>query len=449
MDSCRGRDHLISRRRMLFSSGLAGAYLAAAGRADAQWQERAVTPRSTAKACVFINMSGAPSQLDTFDSKDGPWNPADINLQQHAPGMVLSKTYFPNLSSLMGDMVLIHSAASWEAAHERGQFYIQTAHPSNPAFVAESPHVGSVLTRELGAPGPLPPFLMLNAGGGVVQGAKFLGGLFEPFNAPANAGGLATLEHNFYGNTSQTRFNERFQLLADLDRGLRQSPYSQEMAAHAEFYGVARRMMYDPAIANVFKFSTDDDARYGRTSFGRSCIVARNAIRAKAGVSFINIQLGGWDMHQSLTDPSYAPNIYSLGGDLDRGVGNLAKDLKESGDLGSTLIVMMGEFGRTPGALNPQGGRDHYKSVMSVAVMGGGVKGGRALGTTDAQAANIVDPGWSGNRPVYIEDITATIYSALGVNWTKAILDTPSGRKFEYVPGSWQGSFKPVEELFG
>jgi arylsulfatase A-like enzyme len=133
---------------------------------------------------------------------------------------------------------------------------------------------------------------------------------------------------------------------------------------------------------------------------------------------------------------------------LDTAVGTLVEDLKASGDFDQTLIVMLGEFGRTPGALNSRGGRDHHRDAMSVAMMGGGVRGGKVIGATDANGGNIVDPGWSRQRPIYMEDIAATLYTALGINWTKSIKDTPSGRKLEYVPYSEDDAYGPVEEVF-
>ena len=101
-----------------------------------------------------------------------------------------------------------------------------------------------------------------------------------------------------------------------------------------------------------------------------------------------------------------------------------------------------------PGQLNQRGGRDHHRYAMSVAMLGGGVRGGRAIGETDREGGQIITPGWSANRPIYLEDIAATIYSALGINWTKSITDTPSGRRFEYVPYADQGRFQPVNEVF-
>jgi hypothetical protein len=339
---------------------------------------------------------------------------------------------------------------SWEAAHDRGQFYTQTTHPANPAFVAETPNIGSVVALEKGTNGGrVPPYMALNSGGVVLQGAKFLGGTDEPFTAPSNPGGLTTLQlSGFPAQTSQSRFNQRYSLLGDLDGNLRANPYDQVMATHAAFYPAAQQLMYDPSIASIFQFSSDEDGRYGGTPVSRSSIVARNAIQAKNGTVFVNVFSTGWDTHQSMYDRRYTPNMYTLNGDLDRSLGNLVADLKQSGDFASTLIVVLGEFGRTPGMLNTRGGRDHHQDAMSVLLLGGGVRGGKVIGATDSQGDQIVDFGWSQKRPIFMEDIAATIYSALNIDWTKSIADTPSGRKFEYVPFGSVGTYVPVEEVF-
>ncbi len=432
----------------MFGAVQAGAFLAAARHADADVQTSGVQPRGTARACIFVTLNGAPSHVDTWDPKDGPWNAPDVNLQQHAGGVVLSQKLFPNFSQLTDDLLFLRSVTSWELAHDRGQFYNQTAHPSNPAFIAESPHIGAVVSHELGKRGPLPPFLALNVDSSF-QGAKFLGGFNEPLIAPVQASGLTTLQHNYYGANSQARFNQKYAMLQQLDAPLIASPYSDEMAAHATYYDSSKQLMYDPAVASVFQFSADESSRYGDTAFGRACIVARNAVQSKLGISFVNIVYNGWDTHVGMFDHSYSPNMYTLCGDLDRGVGNLINDLKATGDLSTTMIVMIGEFGRTPGLLNAQGGRDHWKDAMSVCMVGGGVKGGRAIGQTSAIGDEIIDPGWSGGRGMFIEDITCTLYSALGIDWTKTISNTPSGRVFEYVGLASAGIYTSVDEVFG
>jgi uncharacterized protein (DUF1501 family) len=235
-----------------------------------------------------------------------------------------------------------------------------------------------------------------------------------------------------------------------LDADFRRNPYNQAMADYADFYGLAKGMMYEPAIDAIFKFTTDDHGRYGGSSFGDALCMARNAVRAKNGVIFTYLTHNGWDNHANLFDRGgNVLNHYRLTNEIDVAIYNLIQDLRASGDLSSTLIVIMSEFGRTPGPLNTRGGRDHYKDIMSAVLIGGGVRGGRTIGTTDAQSAAVTDPGWSANRVMQVEDVVATIYSALGVDWTKSISDTPSGRRFYYVEGAPQGLYQPIDEVFG
>jgi hypothetical protein len=434
---------------MLKATGSVAAFLALARKGDLLARALDVRIQGTARAVVFVYLNGAPSHVDTFDVKDGSWNPWDADIQQYPGGMALSRRFFPTFSTLTSDMLILRSVRSWEAAHERGVFYMQTAHPSNPAFVAETPHMGAVVATEKGNGGAMPPFLSLNQGGTTIQGSKFLGGGVAPLAAPANAGGLRTIEHNFFGVNSQTRFQQRYQLLEELDADMRLNPPDQALADHADFYASARRMMYDSAIASVFQFSEDDNQRYGNSAFGRSAIVARNAIRAKNGTVFVALSHNGWDTHQNMFDRAYPNNMYQLCNELDAGVGTLVQDLRASGDFDQTLIVIMGEFARTPGPLNSQGGRDHHRDAMSVVMMGGGVRGGRVIGATDAIGDKIIDTGWRGQRPIVMEDIAATVYSALGINWTKSLEDTPSGRQFEYVPSAAVGTYTSVDEVFG
>src|SRR5262245_1414014 len=420
-----------TRRHFLF--GAASAALLRA-HADAETTSSRPALKNSARACVFINLNGGASQLDTFDPKDGPWNASDADIAQYPGGVILSRRFFPKLSTMTRDLLVIRSGAAWEAAHERGQFYIQTSHSQNPALAAEIPHIGAVVAYAKGAHGTLPPFLSFNQPS--LQGSTFLGGPYMPMMPPAQRTGIGTLSHNFFGTASQQRFEERFRLLQDLDEPLRQTSYNQVMAAYAGYYSRAKAMMYNDSVDAVFKFSVDEENRYGANSTGRSLLVARNAIRAKNGVAFVNVTQGCWDLHVGQFDRSLTTNLYTLTNDLDRAVGSLVEDLRASGDLDQTLIVMMGEFGRTPSALNSRNGRDHYRNVMSVAMIGGGVLGGRVIGKTDATGAEIIDTGWSADRRIYPDDIAATIYSAMGIDWTKTIDDTPSGRRFYYINGA-------------
>ena len=153
-------------------------------------------------------------------------------------------------------------------------------------------------------------------------------------------------------------------------------------------------------------------------------------------------------MHVNVNGTNGRGGLYTLGKTFDDGVSSLLADLKANGQLDQTLVVMMGEFGRTVGKLTATAGRDHWQQQF-VAFAGAGISGGRAIGSTVADGSATDDPGWSRGRAVKPEDIEATIYSALGIDWTRRIANTPSGRVFEYVGLAGSGRYGPVDEVFG
>lgn len=446
-NSC-GTHGRATRRHFLFGSLAAASPALLRAHPDAEVASSGVTPRGTAKSCIFITLAGAASHLDTFDPKPGPWNPPDADLRQYG-GLTLSNRYFPNLSKITKDLLVIRSLTSWEGAHDRGVYYLQTNHPFNPAFAGEIPHIGAVVSKEKIGTGKFPPFLGLNSN--PMRGSTFLGGRFTPLQPYVNQNGLNTLTHNFYGpsSTSQQIFEEKFALMKALDAPFRAQPYNQAMSDYADFYDLAKGMMYQPDIEGIFKFSADDHVRYGKSQFGDALCVARNAVQAKNGMVFTYVTHNNWDNHANLFDKAANQfNHYALTNEIDVAIYNLVQDLRASGNLNSTLIVIMSEFGRTTGALNTRGGRDHYQDIMSAVMIGGGTRGGMAIGTTDATSSKVTDPGWSANRVAQVEDVVATIYSALGIDWTKSIADTPSGRRFYYVEGASTGLYQPIDEVF-
>ena len=180
----------------------------------------------------------------------------------------------------------------------------------------------------------------------------------------------------------------------------------------------------------------------------RSVAVLTHELRtAQAyGAAFINVSVGGWDLHDTMFDTGRGGNFYVLMADLDRALYNFVIDLKASGDFDSTLIVLLGEFGRTPGNLNSGAGRDHFLQ-QAVLMAGGGIQGGRVLGSTDRTGNATLDSGWSRKRDIRAEDVEATIYSALGIDYGKELAD-PSGRGFQYVPFSDRDQYGPIHELW-
>jgi uncharacterized protein (DUF1501 family) len=290
-----------------------------------------------------------------------------------------------------------------------------------------------------------PTFLALTSPSAVGNG--YFSAKFAPFKVNPAASGLPDTT-NVDG---QARSNERWSQLHVLDNPLRiNSPLGRPMEDMEDFYQSARGLMYNPAVDQAFKFITADSQRYGSTGFGNSCLVAKQILAANQGTRFFQITVGGWDMHTDIygqQNPK-GTNLFTLGKTFDDGVSALLGDLASSGLLSQTLVVMAGEFGRTVGPVTGAGGRDHFLQ-QSIVFAGAGVRGGRALGSTDAAGAGIVDPGWSRGRPVKPEDIEATIYSAMGVNWTTVRYDDPFRRGFEYVPFSDQYVYGPINELWG
>jgi hypothetical protein len=257
--------HGLTRRHFLFGTLGAAAGVLASEPADAQTVT--VRPRGTARACIFINLSGAPSHLDTFDPKDGPWNPKDADIRQYPGGIVLSRAFFPFLSDLTGDLCVLRSVSSWEAAHTRGQFYIQTAHSLNPAFAQVMPHIGAVVAYEKKSIGPLPPFFSFDPAGDE-QRQGFLPGASTPFTFSPTPGGLTNLRHDFWSNQSQTFFERSYALLESLDAPLRSKPLNNEMSSYAAVLGQARQLVYNDTVDRTFKFSSADDDTDKRGSAG-------------------------------------------------------------------------------------------------------------------------------------------------------------------------------------
>jgi Protein of unknown function (DUF1501) len=410
--------------------------------------------QNTAKNAIFILLAGAPSQTDLFDLKVGAWTPADF-APNTINGILWPGGLLTQLAVQLGlnRFSLIRSGQSTALVHPLVQDWTQIARNPTSATGKIAPNIGSVVALELEkqrlAGQKMPGFLSLN-GGGSLAGQGYFSGQFAPFDVTPNANGLT----NLTSPDGQTVFTTRYSMLATADAALRTapSPLGTTVDAMADFSSSSRLMMYDPGITSAFRFSTADQTRYGNSSFGNACVTARNVLASGLGTRYVQMTLGGWDNHQNI----YAKNagIYPSARQFDAGLANLIADLAalpgSSGNtlLDDTLIVAKGEFGRTVGNITSQQGRDHY-FVHSTLIGGGGIRGGQALGATTSDGSFIQDPGWSQQRPVYAEDIAATIYSALGINYTTVRHDDPLGRGFEYIPtttASYIGA--PIAELF-
>ena len=400
---------------------------------------------NSARNLIFVLLAGAPSHVDTFDLKVGPWTPANFT-PTTMDGVDFPSGLFPTLSSQWGTFALLRSCQSNALVHSLLQTWNQIARNPTGATGKIAPNIGSIVALEFESKRTpaqiLPGFLSLNTGGNLVRNG-YLPARYSPFDVTASAGGLTNLQHP----DGQANFGDRYLVLQAFNRV---NPMRVDFDQMRDFYTSAQGMMYNPAVNAVFQFSAPDQQRYGNSGFGNSCIVARNLVNANLGTHYIQINLGGWDNHSNI----YQPNgIYNPAKQLDLGLGNLIADL--AGMTGSTggslldetLIVVKGEFGRTVGNVNGQQGRDHY-AVHSTLFAGGGIIGGRAIGGTTDDGRYVDRPGWSQNRIVGPEDIAATIYSALGIDYTTVRRDDPLGRGFEYVPSTSAWPPYPVVELF-
>jgi hypothetical protein len=373
----------------------------------------------------------------------GSWTPSYLNPTTYGD-IAFPQGIMPKLADQLDSIAFVRSVYSWAAVHGLAQTWTQIGRNPTSGLARIAPHVGSVIALELSASSPkktLPPFVSLNAGTG--PGAGYLPPQYAPFYIAPGGAALANTTHT----GGQSVLDRRYSLLQELDAETRQGALGPNLVEMADYNLSARKLMYNPDVDNVFIFDQTTKTAYGNSNFGNACIVARNLIRSNMGTRFIQITHGSWDHHSNI----YGNNgpLMTMSKQFDSGLGQLIADLKQDGTLDQTLIVAFGEFGRTVGSVNQQGGRDHYRQQAAL-FAGAQIKGKRAIGQTDSTGSAITDYGWSRQREVRFEDILATMYSALGIDWTTVRHDDPLGRGFEYVPfAASQDLYGPVNELWG
>ncbi|MGN6184619.1 MAG: DUF1501 domain-containing protein [Thermoanaerobaculia bacterium] len=403
------------------------------------------TLRNSAKSVIFIFLPGAPSQTDLWDLKEGSWTPGDLAPTSYGD-LRWPQGLLPKTGEHLDKLTIVRSALSWAAVHQLGQVWAQIARNPGGATGAIAPHIGAVIALESQSTRTpadvLPGFIALNAGS--IPTCGYLPAKYAPFGVTTDESGLSTLSHP----EGADRFTRRWDLLHKLDANRTSGALGKPSLDMNDFYDQAKTLMEAPGVNALFTYDDAEHARYGATSFGDSLVVARNLVAANKGTRFVQVTLGGWDHHSDIYDKDAAQSIYAQSAELDAALGALLADLDATNLLDETLIVIASEFGRTVGPLNGQGGRDHFLR-NSVIFAGGGTKGGRAIGKTDATGANVIEYGWSAQRDVRPEDVTCTIYSALGIDYTKIRNDDPLGRGFEYVPFASEGLYAPIEELWG
>ncbi|HLK55193.1 MAG TPA: DUF1501 domain-containing protein [Chthonomonadaceae bacterium] len=379
----------------------------------------------TADSVILVWLAGGPSHLDTFDPK--PDAPLEIRgnfkaINARATGMQLCE-HMPRLAEQGDKICLVRSVTSPTAAHEIGTHYMLTGFLPLPGFAV--PSYGAVASHLLGPRSALPPYISVQQPGSEM-GAGFLGAALNPFcpgGDPANPN-FQVRDLDPPGNMTPEKMERRRELREAVDAAFKQHEKGSDTARSVDsFYNRAYTLLSSTEARKAFSLKEEKDETknaYGRNNFGQSLLLSRRLI--EAGVRFTTVTLGGWDNHSNIFN--------SLSGHLnmfDQAMAALVADLETRGLLKRTLIVVMGEFGRTP-IINKDAGRDHYSRVFSLMMAGGGIKGGTVVGASDAKG---MEPA---SDPVRPEDLAATIYHCLGIDYTQSIA-SPEGVRITLARG--------------
>ncbi len=415
-ESCVAVDRagVVSRRDML-KCLTGGAAVASLGwRAGLSLQ--AAELRRQNRACILLWMDGGPSQLETFDPKPGHANGGETKaIATSVPGIQISEN-LPLLAKQAEQLAIIRSLSTREGEHGRATYMMHTA--SLPSGVGQLPALGAVASRELAeAACELPAFVRIGdrplAGGS----GGFLGSQYDAYVIPQ----AGRLPDNVQTSIDPARFRRRVELTGRLQEASVVRTVAQSKD-HRQLYDNASRMILSPQMKAFDLEQEPAQARdaYGRTPFGSACLLARRLV--ESGVAFVELAVTGWDTH----DANFARSR-QLCGQFDQPFAYLISDLAQRGLLDQTLIVWMGEFGRTP-RINARAGRDHYPAAFSAVLAGCGIRGGQVIGATDASGESVQD------RLVTEKDLFQSIYKALRVNTQKEYM-TPVGRPTKFVDG--------------
>lgn len=390
----------------------------------------AKSARSGAKNCVLIWLDGGPSHLETFDLK--PDAPAEVRgpfqpIATAVSGIQICEL-MPNTARLMQHVAVVRSVTSPLGEHNLGTHYMLTGYKPTP--VLQYPSIGSVVAHLRDRQTVLPKNVAVpdfRVGGGRFTGEGFLPQTTRPFEVggdPAKPD-FSVRDLDFFPGVTDERIEQRKRFLQAFNQVERSAERSADTTGDPTF-DQAFRLITSKQAKEAFDLEREPDkvrSRYGRRAIGQSCLLARRLI--ERGVPFVTVTNRGWDTHTDAytrLKEGYTGAKVPVGliPSLDLAFSALIEDLDQRGLLDETLILVMGEFGRTP-KLNTAGGRDHWPRVFSVAMAGGGVVGGQAVGSSDSVGEGPQD------HPVTPADLTATVYSVLGLD-PHHTLHTSDGR---------------------
>jgi uncharacterized protein DUF1501 len=397
------------------------------------------------RSCILLWLNGGPATIDLWDLKPGNANGGPSKeIATAAPDLKITE-HLPQLAKHGDQLAIIRSMSTKEGDHGRAAFLVRTG--NLPQGGIDFPTFGSLVAKEQSAgPTDLPPFVSIapqRALSPAAYGPGFLGPQYAPLvvadgqtGGGGNPAGAAldqrlkvqNLDH--FGGVAGKQADQRLALMRDLEDDFLARRPGLTGESHRAAYEAAVRLM-KPETARAFDLSGEKTAlrdRYGHNLFGQGCLLARRLV--ERGVPFVEVTLDGWDTHQNNFEA-----VKHLCEVLDPAWSTLMDDLRDRSLLASTLMVCMGEFGRTP-KINPQKGRDHFPDAWSVVLGGGGIHGGQALGRTSKDGTKVED------RPVGVPDVLATVCAALGIDHEKQNLSNV-GRPIRIV----EKGTKPIREV--
>ncbi len=389
-------------------------------------QANAAEVKKKQKACILMWMGGGPPTIDLWDLKPGSKNGGEFKpIKTAAPSVEISE-HLPETAKQFKNLSIVRSMSTREADHGRGRYFMHTAFVPNPTVV--HPTFGSVVSHELGGKRPeleIPSFVSIDGGS---ESPGFLG----MTNAPFTVGSNGNILNAGTDGLDPSRMNNRFQMLDVIEGGFIGSKRGEAPQSHKDIYKRALNLMTSKQM-EAFKVDKEDPKMlemYGNNAFGKGCLMARRLV--ETGVPFIEVNLGGWDLHANVFDTLANQRLPVL----DKGIAGLTQDLTDRGMIDDVVIVWMGEFARTP-RINQDVGRDHWAASWSVMIGGGGLKNGQAVGATDKD-------GLSVEGQAYLPgDIWATVAHALGIP-LDTVYTSKNGRPIKIA-----NSGNPIKQLIG
>ena len=393
-------------------------------------------PKQRAKSVILVYLGGGLSHHDSFDMK--PTAPEEIRgkykpISTNVPGLQIGEL-LPKMSQVMDKVALVRSGAHNNDHHETATNWVLSGRFGS-AF-GDYPAMGAVVAHEKGFTAQVPPYVAVPQNPSFtweLGRSAFLGGRYESFKAgDPNAEGYKVRDLSRSTAVSEKSHVRRKTILEAVDSLSRQVKGNDQVATYDEFQQRAAEMILSPqaqAAFDIAKEPAECRDRYGRTTFGQSCLLARRLV--EGGVTFTTVTYGGWDHHAKIF-----PSLDKKLPEFDQGFSALIEDMEERGLLDETLVVCMGEFGRSP-KVNKDAGRDHWAPAASLLFAGARVKAGQVIGATDETGAFVT------KRPFRPADVAATIYSALGIDPRKQI-HTPDGRPLEILDEG-----ESIRDLYG